>query len=600
MDAEKIEKHLHELKKQIYVDDSFKHQLRIQFVKKPKSSIWKKMWLTGVACAVLLFGLLFNSFQTSKTKASALNIMNSISFFDVGSGEITAYAEYNGQLLVSIKKKGIYRYVNGGLAKITSETADTLSQGQFDDHFLFSHKGEIYLFDLKSRKKTAVIRSSSNYNYSNPEWKTDSSFFAVRKERNELKIVEIDLKSGAEKIVVTGDHPSFIKKEQKLVLERQGKIIVRNISNGNEKIVDDGKNPSVSPDGSYISYVKKTDKVKNVWISDLNMDTKKKVTMNLLAREKKQGQYEYLSSIWSTSGLDLYVLKKYKNEENQPLKIMKVSLSAKEISPEATVERYLQALIVRDDDYAKSMMEHPPEFLTYSNPHQTGFQILNVKKEKDVAIVRAEVYWTYTANPYDKKSIYEFKLMKKADHYLIKEVKEIANRELTEIDGNVQYVNGESKENLFSLKDVPKEFIQTKNIRISSLLMDHDERTVIFCLQEMREEPEKSAVTLLQFNRKDKSFRLFSQLNPEEGSIVVEQLSLDSTGQYIAVDYFVETKSFNPNVRLLDVKTGKEIRDFRNSHTVFWQGEQLVLEKRSGDQSMLFLYDPRLKTKKYY
>jgi hypothetical protein len=51
------------------------------------------------------------------------------------------------------------------------------------------------------------------------------------------------------------------------------------------------------------------------------------------------------------------------------------------LTNEETVKRFLQALILRDDDYTKSMMANPPELLTYSNPHITVYKIVSSGSE---------------------------------------------------------------------------------------------------------------------------------------------------------------------------------------------------------------------------
>ena len=99
---------------------------------------------------------------------------------------------------------------------------------------------------------------------------------------------------------------------------------------------------------------------------------------------------------------------------------MKVELGKQKLTAEHTVERFLQALVVRDDDYAKSLMEDPPEFLTYSNPHFIGYRILDAENKENNVYVKAEVYRADTARPYYSVSQYEFKLKKEKNRYIIR------------------------------------------------------------------------------------------------------------------------------------------------------------------------------------
>lgn len=77
-------------------------------------------------------------------------------------------------------------------------------------------------------------------------------------------------------------------------------------------------------------------------------------------------------------------MKKRNDGENGPAKIMKIELSEQSSTEIETVKSYLQALMVRDDDFAKSLLKDQPEFLTYSNPKQIGFQILETTKKNSL------------------------------------------------------------------------------------------------------------------------------------------------------------------------------------------------------------------------
>jgi len=596
MDSEKIEKQLHELRDHIYIDQDLKKRLRESFRKRRIHLVRKISWMSALVTAVVFFALFISNFQIDHTRASSLNIMNSISFFDVGEGEILAFSHSNGSLYVSLKDKGMYKNSDGHFEKISDAHADSISQSSNKETLLFTQHGNIYVLNLLTNKKELIMKGS----YSKPEWKDLQTIYAIKGTGKQQSIVEINLITLKEHKITTGTNPSYITKEQKLVFERDGDILIRDSKTGNEKKVDSGKEPSVSKNGVYISYIKEDEGIENVWICDLDLETKKKATTNFPSLENpNKGLYDYSSPVWNSNGESLYVLKKRDKQDES--KVMKISFSEDEISPRSTVERYLQALIVRDDDYAKSLMMNPPEFLTYSNPSQAGFQILSKEEAANSAKIIAEVYWTYNANPYYKISTYEFELLKEKDRFIIEKVTELDSKEILDIDNSNEIVmlTGDNKTKLFSMQDIPTAFIQGGNIRISSLLMDHKGENIIFSLQEMAEIPEKSSVTILEYNLQSQAFKKLLLINSEtsEQEIVISKLSIDSTGQFIAAYIFSGEQS---EVIIFDLNSGKQIKQFKNTYSVFWEEEKLILRYVEESTSLLYKFHPKNQQKMIY
>lgn len=602
---DKIEKNLHELKEQIYVNKELKQDLRKTFVPKSKrrKSFWKNPWLSGLLAATVLLAFYFTNSQPEHlVKASSLNITNSISFLDIGSGEVVAYSHQKGSLYVSLAGQGIFKYTNDGLTKLTEKVADSISQSTIEDQLLFSQNGTIYILKLKTKENKEIMKGASDISYSQPAWKGDKAIYVTKNEGTNPEIVEINLKTMKETAVTKGSSPIFVKKEQKLIFERDHQIFMKDIKNGEESLVDKGINPAVSTDGAYISYVKNNNGFDDVWIKDLNLETMKKVTTNVPPRfeNKNHGLYQYTLPIWSSNERSLYVLKVSQFDPNASIQIMKISLNEKAISAEQTVERYLQALIVRDDDYAKSMMENPPEFLTVSNPHRIGYSITSSKEENGVTFVNANVYWTVTASPNYILGTYQFELKQENSQFIIRNVTETVSVEIASVDFSNELLlvkNGGNKERLFSLSDIPKEFLQTDSVRISSAVMSPDEKDIIFSLQEMAETVgEPAGVTILKYDREQKAFTKIARLEPKNKNeaLVIEQISLDSTGQYVVADVFSEP-GFVPDTYIFDAAKGTKIDQFTSSHSLFWQGEKLLLQVLDENQSMLYEYNPETK-----
>lgn len=590
MENEKIEKTLYELRNEIEIDTDLKNQLRKTFVKKSRMKKWKNAWIPLLAAAALFLTFILSNEEMPHVKASSLKIANAISFLDIGSGEITAYTYDDGRLYLSIEGRGIFVYENE-LKQVLNNVADSFSSSSNGDKLLFTHNGDVYLFDVKTKKTEKVLDGTLDSSYVYPEWKDRDHIYLTKVTDNEKQIVEVDVQTKEETFIVNGEMPSYVKKEQKLVFERHGEIIIYNVKSGKETIVDRGKNPSVTNDGNYISYVKENSGFEDVWISDMDLETKNKVTTNPPPRYEPSGNgiYRYQTPIWGNDERTLYVMKKRNDSEDETTKIMKIGLSEQSSTAIETVKSYLQALIVRDDDFAKSLLKDPPEFLTYSNPKQIGFHILETNEQN--TSVKAEVYWTDTALAYYKVSTYEFTLMKENERYVIETVKELSTTELLANEQNeIELVKDGKGGALFSLQDIPQTYIQTENIRFSSLLRTHDDKKVIFSLQGM---DEMSGVTIFSFNRESKVFKLLTTL---EGGIM-EKVALDVTGRYLTADYF--TDDFDSKMIIFDLETGMQT-NFTNVHSVFWKGDKLILEEMTETHSMYYQYDPHTGSKINY
>ena len=225
---------------------------------------------------------------------------------------------------------------------------------------------------------------------------------------------------------------------------------------------------------------------------------------------------------------------------------------------------------------------------------------MDAEEENGVMTVTANVYWTYTANPYYKVGTYVFNLKQQENHrFIIQNVAETESVEITSGDTSNELFlvkSGGEKERLFALTDIPKEFLKTDSVRISSLALSHDEKDVIFSLQEMAEKVgEPAGVTILKYDRNQKTFTEIAELDPKASSesLVIEQMSLDPNGQYLVASVFSEP-GFVPDTYLFDIAKGTKIVQFTGSHSMFWQNQKLMLQVMDENQWMLYEYDPKI------
>jgi hypothetical protein len=551
---------------------------------------------------VLLFAFVFSSDQTKHVKAQELNVTNAVSFFDIGRGNITSVVHDHGHLYVSIRDQGIFLYTESGLTKLTESESDSLSFDSEGSTLLFSQGGHIVQLNVKIGKEKIIFNGSASVQYEQPVWKNKNEMYATKKRDNQEQIVHISLETKKERVIADGSHPVLIEQNEQLVYEHNGNVMVK-MESSETQLVDKGTDPSVSEDGRYISYVKKENGISNVWIIDADLKTKKKITTNIPmeASNKQKGVYQYSSPVWDSGKRQLYVMKKNnRNEEIQQVQLMKIELSHEKLTAEETIERYLQALVVRDDDYAKSLMENPPEFLTYSNPHQTGYHVLQAEERGDSVYVQAELYREDTARPYYSVTTYKFELRKGGNGYIIHRTDEVDVKELSADDMNdLKMISGEKQESLFTLQDVPKQQIKTDNIRLASLVWNQKKDQIIFSIQEMNEVP---GVTLWIYDRKNKQFTFLDRIDSinKKKNIVMIGMALSQDGRYLALDLDAGD-NHNPRTSVLmyDLEKGKRSAQLDQAHSVFWQGDHFLFERLTDQQAMLYSFHPETNETSY-
>jgi hypothetical protein len=433
----------------------------------------------------------------------------------------------------------------------------------------------------------------------------------------------------------------------------------------NEQVIDQGRFPSVSPCGNYVAYIKTQKNIKkfredgaankdnaeskdntsnkmntkeginaeihetidNIWIADVsNFENKKQITANfpyyfinetewlesLEPSELKQvlsinGLYSYYSPVWSSDSRNIYAIRSKNEENSHESRIIKIKLSVNKEEKETIVEKYLQALVLRDEDYAKSLMKNPSELLTLSNPRYVGFKILRSSSESDksnneresdmeqkndkehefnknIEYADAEVYLSYTANPYYMIEISRYYLSSQEDGYIIDRIEPIQNIQVYEKNG-VVYLEKELKnqsvtqtekpvkQEIFRRDDIPAEFIPDGSFRFSCLAYyntnaeDKEDDTaaskdknvslddtavgtneiLIFTLQTFDDGQQnidgksiKPSVSLLSYSLKDKTFKLIDKISDPSGGIICSNLILSTTGQYAAIDLVQE------------------------------------------------------------
>lgn len=654
MEDKSLEAAFQKIKEEMPVNTELKKTLRQNFIK-PRKNAWAKRLSIFAAAAVILVAL-FSSYLLTpesviqKANAASLRISNFLSFVEIAMGEGIGVSEYQGTVYVPVPDKGVYTYNESGFKKILGkEMAGFVRVSQDGTKLAISSSGSVSIYDLNKKTLQKVLQYDEKQSvyYEEPSWSPDGKRIIYTKAvfkpgqthgfTREDEIYVLDLETMRSTKLANGSHAVMTKDGKGILFEKGQKIVFKDLKSEVEKILDSGRFPSISPDGNYVAYIKNevnerevapyakvTETISNVWIADaVDFKTKKRVTSNFPKQFMDvnqwvktlkpstvpqvlqfSGQYDYYEPVWSSTSQSLYVVRNLNEESGGGMKLVRIDFSTEKPSPHDVVRKFLQALVVRDDDFAKSLMKNPPEILTVSNPHNVGYKVVGSGKEGSKIYVDAEIYSAYTANPAYYYSRARFWLSEKENGYIIDKADFKDKLDVIADDGKgeVSITQNQSKTVLFSNADIPASYMFKGEQRFASLAYNKKSDTLFFTLQALQEVGQNSSVRLLSYNLKTKEFRLLTDVSRIDNfiNIGVANLVVDSEGKYAALDLFSDDdKAFNSHTYVYDVENGKGINmsslfadGVESVHTAFWEDAYLVLEAKADDQTMRYKYNP--------
>ncbi|KUK08692.1 MAG: Periplasmic component of the Tol biopolymer transport system [Caldanaerobacter subterraneus] len=637
MNEKRIEENLNRLKELIPVNYQLKESLKKRF----KRNRWKKIGVAIIAAAAILlmvFSFGIKNLQDNlitKVNAEELKIINQISFISLGNINAGKIAEYNGTIYIPLYDKGIYKYDNKGFKKIIDKTSGEVGISLDGTKLVFTTrtsdgKNAIYIKDLKTGKETKIIESKDRDTYySDPGFSPDGNKviyteqIIVPRETHGFEVKEsninaIDLKSLKVTKLADGSCGSFVKTEDAIVFERDNKIIYKNLKDGSEKIIDEGKNPSVSPNGYYIAYEKyepQKEKVEdmnvtvsmnNIWIADAaSFTTKKQVTLNVpkrippeVLKEKIQNYvtsslYTYYWPVWSSDSKSIFVLKNLNEDiRGNTMQLMKIELSREELTPEEVVKKFLQAIIVRDEDFARVLMKNPPTIMTVSSPHPVAYEILGSGTEDGKPYVDASLTYGYIMNGYCSVNKSRYYLSPDSNGYIIDSIKDLGTVEFIEKNGTFYKIENNVETKLFDSGEIPKEILPDNlNAHSTALTYSPKTNTIFFTMQTN----DRSQSRIISYDISHRAFKLIDSLE----NTIIPDIKVDSSGKYLAVLAYNDT-SQQSNTYVYNLKTG-EREDLRSRFEdtkieeispQFWQQDKLIFQISLKEGFLYYVYDP--------
>ncbi|RUL50886.1 hypothetical protein [Lysinibacillus antri] len=364
------------------------------------------------------------------------------------------------------------------------------------------------------------------------------------------------------------------------IYEDKGNILIKDLKKNETTIVDKGHSPSINRTGDYIAYIKEDNGMDQIWIADTNLKTKKQLTTNLLQRDSTKPLYQYRTPVWGEENAIYLIKERMFDDEIEETRLMQIELSTEKLTSEQTVHQFMQALMVRDDDYAKSLMVSPPDFLTVSNPRISNYKILSTTEGKHVDEVRVEITRTDSHLPYLNNNLYTFKLNEVDGSYKIKEVTEDQSTTISSVDmKTIQLIqNGETRA-LFTLDQLNKQEIKTSEYRFSSIAFDDDNNRIYFGIQEMAAEESIFGVSIWVYDMRNNELTFLKRMEQiqDDSNLVLESMLVSTDQNYIALNIFSESNLI-PSVYILDLTNLQNEFYLDQSYATYWRGEELIYE----------------------
>lgn len=647
MDDKDLEKGLEELKREIPINRVLKQNLRKTFMIRRRNARIKRISTIAAALIVIFMAVLIpDNMIMKKVKAEAFKISNQISYAEISNGNGIEINEHNRIQYITIYGKGIYRYDNTGYYSIYESEVNSARLSKDGKKFVISSNGNLILYNIETNNKTELLKGDNTSIYmEEPSWVDDNHILYTKKviepaephgfKVKEASIYEMDINTMQSEKIAEGSYSSYAAGKNAVAFERDNKILYKNLKDGSEKIVDEGRFPDVSPDGKYIAYVKYENSVKklgenasvmrslsNVWVTDTeDFRLKQAVTFNFANEymdenewlnsleniEDKSvpqqlvfsGAYDYYNPVWSSNSKSLFVIKFLSDQKQGSSKIVRIDFADQNLNGIDTVKRYIQALIVRDEDYAKSLMKIPPQLLTISNPHQSGYNIISEGKDDEGYYVETEVYWQYTGTPYYGIERSKYYLSQSEKGYMIERIKLLSTTEIYFKNGSMYMKNNNKEKKLFYEDSIPSEYYVKGKSQIQSFSYNTKKNSIIFTSYDNQNET--ASINVIEYNIDAGEFKLIDRLQGmnNEKILGTSELSLDSSGKYAAVNiYYGKNENIRNSIVVYDLGNNQKINisdivegDFTSLYISFWEDNRLIFTTVKNNEEVKYKFD---------
>jgi len=636
---------------------------------------WRRITVAISICALLLlfsyWAVTNNLFSISRQPvlAADLKIVNQVSLMDLASGYFGPPVVGKSSLYLPVPDQGTLELPLGE----TKEDARLIT----GPDLLFaalSHDGRtaatadsqgIQLYDLKTGSARWLISGDGfQVFYESPSFAPDDKSLLVTKrlerwltsghETVSTEIYEVSIDGSTVRKLFNGTCATFTPEGSKIIFEREQKIMVYDVKSGREEVIDEGRFPSVSPDGRFVAYVKNTrtkrrvsDKISiisdlaDIWICSLSdYSDKRQVTNNYIKKYISEedwlkslpannieqclvysGTFDYYNPVWGNTSSTLFVLK---NSEETKMRVMRIDLAPTPLPLVETVARWLEACINRDDEFARSLMVNPSEVITLSNPHPIAYAITGSGKENGQPYVNVRKVEAYNADSYYSIEDQRFYLKEEKEGFKITSSSEVKRLELVGKEDGIHLIEGNKDQLIFAMPAYLTEIKPPKG-RLSSIAISYDGKYLLYAIQK-----DEGFSVFIHDLEKGCDLGAFQIEGEGTASAAVEDISFDSQSRFAVTKYLTYSNdnqgvAISYKIFLWDLKEQKPVKDpwisqNRNAHwgegklvvtgpkgegnfteeyrNAWWAGDKLVVEKIVPGGSLRWIYDPETQTRR--
>lgn len=589
------------------------------------SGYYWKLGLAVVAVASILLTLVWTmKQQDNHVLASSLHLFEQYSIHEqLGNEKSEGMAEYNGILYLPMKEKGLYQLNENKLTKLIEGNINYVRVSPNGEQLVYVQQDQLYLYSIKERQSELLVKHGKGLGkLESPTWSADGQeLLFVSKENNSNEIISMTLVDRQWQKITTGKSPNYVAGQKGIFFERNHRIIYFNLNTKEEKVLDSGKNPTVSNDGSYVAYIKSEGKpeVQNLWIADSNFKTKKQLTSNQLMdyafdpntgeyiEGKQQARYTLDQPVWSNEDNRLYVYKIFHTNETWR-KLTRLELSTVKLTPSDIVGNSIAALIYRDEEFAHSFFSFDPGYLKGTNPRQIGYHINDSVQQGAETIVDADIYLS-NADPYYEIDKQRYTVVDTPTGYKISALESLGWMEISDQKDGIyltNYAPGENnvvssnsiekpkEKSLLLLHDhIPQQQGWT-NGAVTSLQYNEKQQHLFFALT--RTAGKDTKIVLFDYDLKKKAFKEYT-IWQGNGAGQTVLLQINEEQRYAAVNISLEHQ--RGDLLIVDLVSNKTVSmaDYteQNGNVLvprYWNNNKFIFYAEEENRDIFYSYHP--------
>lgn len=398
MNDRDTEKMLRQLGKKIQINQEHKMELRKSFSTQKKARNHYIRYIAVACISIFALAAAFSVWFTpiNKVQADSLKVQNYMTYLEVESSYDFSIAEYNGDLYIPNVQEGIYKYSGEKQVKIYTGNVSLVKVSPEGGKLVFVQEGDIGVLDLKTLQSKILLQSDNKTAYESPAWFDEESILFTKLtiqepsssyyDFNSGEIIKLRLENLTQTKVADGINASYIPVTDSLLYQRGENIIIKGLKSNTEKIIDKGEQPIASRDGKAIAYAKlhieneriaenvMIEKVlQNLWVAEgKNYEQKTMITNNIVLEDINKeewlknlkpseelqilslsGRFSYQFPTWSSDSRTIYALRR--DYADRTAVVVKIELGRESLSAEMIVERFMQSIILQDEDYQRSL-----------------------------------------------------------------------------------------------------------------------------------------------------------------------------------------------------------------------------------------------------